>query len=512
MPPVLDPALGNPRARALRERLASGEWRDAQAFLDGLRVFELRDFFVSVLSDWPDRPAWLDSWCHSVPGSPVPWLIRGVHGVHWAWEARGSTTADKVEGGAWPVFVERLQGAESDLHKAAGLDVEDPGPWSWLITTARALQQDASLERERFEEARRRDPDNLAAHRHFLTALCWKWGGSHDAMFGFAREASAAAPEGSRLHTLVPEAHLERWLAYGMEGQAAAGGVYLRTPDVVAEVEAAWRRSLGSPRYASPLGVSDRNLFAFVFWQQLQPARARRELGATGELVTKGPWQYLGDPVAVFQEAQQETGVTPSRDPGVASKIQGYCDDAVAMTREQRGITLDFGEASLAQSDAILQKLAAELQGLGDEDRRKATVVIALYHGAHLEKSCGAGSAGSGWASFRAVKRSSACGSRTSITGPSSRRPGASPLRAPTTSSPSLRSGSTGSRSRASPRRPPRLPLPRPTRLPPQERRHPAASRTRWAHSPSRRCPTRAGRSSSSSTTRRRASAPWTSS
>lgn len=384
MPPILDPALGNPRARALRDRLAQGDWRDAQAFLEGLRVFELRDFFVGVLSNWPGRPAWLDTWCHSNPGSPVPWLIRGVHGVHWAWEARGSTTADKVADGAWPVFAERLRGAESDLQKAAGLDVKDPGPWSWLVTTARALQQGEALERERFEEARRRDTGNLAAHRHFLTALCWKWGGSHEAMFGFAREASAQAPDGSRLHTLVAEAHLERWLAYGMEAQAAESAVYLRTPSVVAEVEAAWRRSLGSPRYASPLGVSDRNLFAFLFWLQLQPARARRELAATGGVVTEGPWQYLGDPVAVFAEAQQETGEIPSRDPALAEKIRGYCDDAVAMTREQRGITLDYGEASLPQADAVLQKLAAEMAGLGEEDRRKATVMIALYHGAHL--------------------------------------------------------------------------------------------------------------------------------
>jgi hypothetical protein len=260
----------------LRERLAVGDWKDAQGFLEGLRAYELRDFFVGVLSDWSGRPPWLDAWCASSPTSPVPWLIRGVHGVRWAWEARGSTTADKVAEGAWPVFAERLLSAENDLAKAAALDALDPTPWTWLVTTARALQRDAALERERFEQARGRDPDNLSAHRHFLTALCWKWGGSHEAMFAFAREASARAPEGSRLHTLVAEAHLERWVAYGMEGPAADGAVYLRIPEVVAEVEAAWRRSAGSPRYASPVAASDHNLFAFLFWQQLQPARARR--------------------------------------------------------------------------------------------------------------------------------------------------------------------------------------------------------------------------------------------
>lgn len=384
MPPTLDPACGNPRARALRDSLARGDWKDAQGFLEGLRVYELRDFFVSALSAWPGRPAWLEAWCESQPGSPVPWLIRGVHGLRWAWEARGSTTADKVKESAWPAFVERLVSAERDLQQAAALDTRDPAPWTWLVTTARALQQDAAVERERFDEAVRRDPENLAAHRHFLTALCWKWGGSHQAMFAFAREASGRAGEGSRLHTLVAEAHLERWVAYGMEGATADGAVYLRTPDVVAEVEAAWRRSAGSPRYASPVAASDHNLFAFLFWQQLKPALARRELAAAGDVVTEGPWQYLGDPVATFLEARQESGETPSRDPALAEKIRGYLREALEMTRAQRAIALDFSEGSLRQEDGVLQQLARELSALGAEDRQKAVVMIALYHGAHL--------------------------------------------------------------------------------------------------------------------------------
>jgi len=197
-PAVLDRTLGNPRARTLRAQIEAGNWRDAQAFLESLRDWGLRDFFVDVLGDWSGRPPWLDTWCHSSPGSPVPWLIRGVHGVRWAWEARGASTADKVAEDAWPVFVSRLEAAESDLQKAAGLDVRDPAPWSWLITTARGLQREATVERQRFQEAQRRDPLNRSAHVHMLTALCWKWGGSHDAMFDFARQTSAAAPE-SRL-------------------------------------------------------------------------------------------------------------------------------------------------------------------------------------------------------------------------------------------------------------------------------------------------------------------------
>ena len=168
-----------------------------------------------------------------------PYLLRGVHGIRWAWEARGSGGASTVEQKVRPTFVGRLHAAAQDLATASNNDPRDPTPWAWSIMAAVGLGQDHDTRIGLFQEARRRDPHHYPAHARMLTALSWKWGGSHEAMFTFAQRAIENAPAGSPLHSLLALAHLERRLAYSLEGRPDAVAVYFRTAAVRADIEAA---------------------------------------------------------------------------------------------------------------------------------------------------------------------------------------------------------------------------------------------------------------------------------
>jgi len=118
---------------------------------------------------------------------------------------------------AWPLFFSRLQDAEADLARAIELDPEDPTPWEFLLRSGRGLQIETDELVERFQAARARHPEDYRAHQMLLLALCQKWGHSHEMMFDFARQVAEAVSEGSGVHALVPQAHVERWLYFSME-------------------------------------------------------------------------------------------------------------------------------------------------------------------------------------------------------------------------------------------------------------------------------------------------------
>lgn len=151
--------------------------------------------------------------------TPLVNLALGVRFIGAAWEARGMGTSDQVNEERARLFFKRLQIAEQFLQQAGELDAEGPLPWAYRIAVARGLQYEKSVGLEYFQEARTRDPENRVAFKAMLTNLCWKWGGSHQTMFAFARKMSQEAPEGSWVHRMFVDAHSERYLAFRMQDE-----------------------------------------------------------------------------------------------------------------------------------------------------------------------------------------------------------------------------------------------------------------------------------------------------
>jgi hypothetical protein len=307
-PPPIDPLLGDPDAHRFQAELAEGRWQEFHEFLQSVTDWEHRFFYVYELSNFDARPGWLDAWATERPDSALPYLFRGAHGVSWAWFARGSGWASTVGEDAWKVFHTRLVDAERDLRRAAAFDPTDPTPHARSIMAAVGLALGLPEIRRRFTEVTHRSRWHRQAHHSMLQALAAKWYGSHEQMFEFARAASAQAPEGDRVHSLVAAAHLERWLnltresADGLQRQRA----YFRDPMVSQEIQKAAARCVRSPNFtASRLGVHDRNIFAMCFALMRDFPAQLEQMRLIGPMVTTFPWQFLGDPGQSYQQHQR---------------------------------------------------------------------------------------------------------------------------------------------------------------------------------------------------------------
>ncbi|HEX6451439.1 MAG TPA: DUF4034 domain-containing protein [Trebonia sp.] len=302
--PPVPPFSGDKAALYFQEQLAAGRWQEFHDFLEASPDWDLRHFYVNGLADITGRPPWLDEWVAAHPVSALPLLFRGRHATHWAWQARGSGRANTVKEDAWQVFHTRIVAADQDLARAAVLDDRDPTTYAFSITTGRALSLGQPEIRRRYAEVARRDPLNGGATAEMIQATARKWGGSHDGMFAFAREVSAAAPDGHSAHKAVALAHIEMWLDQPREEQPR----YFLADEVKAEIRAAADRSIRSPRYHrvnSVLMWSDRNVFTFCFRLMQDYEAQLAQMQIIGPWITKSPWNYQGKPGMIYERARQ---------------------------------------------------------------------------------------------------------------------------------------------------------------------------------------------------------------
>lgn len=303
--PQVPPFSGDPTALRFSKQLEAGQWAEFHDFVAGIRDPDLRYFYLESLTTLSGRPGWLDEWVAACPGSALPVMFRGRHAIKWAWDARGSGRAKTVKEDAWPVFHRRLVVGDADLARAAELDPDDPAPHAFSIWAAMGLSLGQQEVRRRYDQAAKREPFHTGAAYAMIQATARKWGGSHEAMFAFARDLSGRAPEGHSAHKVIALAHIEAWLDRSAEKQRT----YFSQPAVKDEVRAAAARSIRSPRYQvadSVLQWSDRNAFAFCFRQMGDWDAQLAQMEIIGTRITQAPWQYLsGGAGAAYERARQ---------------------------------------------------------------------------------------------------------------------------------------------------------------------------------------------------------------
>lgn len=288
------PFNGDETAIRFRDELAAGRWREYRDFLAATTDSGLRAFYLDVMpAKGDERPDWLDEWVAAEPNSSLPLLVRGWHGVDWAWDARGGGRAKTVKRQAWPVFRARLKAAEEDLARASALDETDPLPAARSINAAMGLTRGQKEIRRRFDEADRRDPLNRTACTCMIQATARKWGGSHEGMFRFAREITERAPEGHSAHKVVALAHIEQWLDLGSDRNRQA--VYFFDESVKLQIRSAADRSIRSPHYdraSSVLQYPDRAAFAFCFARMHDFEAQLAQMDIMGERFALTGWIY----------------------------------------------------------------------------------------------------------------------------------------------------------------------------------------------------------------------------
>ncbi|MCM2256268.1 MAG: hypothetical protein NDJ94_11410 [Vicinamibacteria bacterium] len=305
--PVYDPFDGDEAARVAAAALGRGDWQEAARLL-AASSGDQRAFLAGTFAEAGSTPA-IDAWQAAQSDRPEPWLIRGLARIGEAWEARGSGLAADVEEEAWPIFRAGLEAAEADFREAIRLAPRDATPWGYLLITARGLGAEVPEIRQRFDQARRRDPRGWLAPFMALDALTEKWCGSHETLFAFAREVSASEPAGSPLHALVPAAHVERWLHFSLEEPPDhdAQQRYFARREVNQEIRLAWERGTQSPAFRpGRFAATQRNLFAFAFCLGEDVGRAQELFRQIGPHATPTPWRYLGDPIDAFKRARED--------------------------------------------------------------------------------------------------------------------------------------------------------------------------------------------------------------
>jgi hypothetical protein len=295
--PEIIPEEDDPEVKRLRDLIRASDFRAVHAFLEKTTQPNPRAYYVSVLSDWKSRPAWLDQWVQAFPESEIPLLVRGRHSIRWAWEARGGAAAQDVQEKMWPVFFSRLEKAEEDFVAAAEINPRDATPWAEMLISARGLQLEAPEPQERFEEVIERAPDHWEAHVNMMTALCKKWGGSREEMFEFARSRSKNAPKGSPLHALVPLAHVEDWLyPEAFENNPDEARRLMTSPETQEELAKCYAMFQDMPE--EPAGGVYRksclNIFAYCFSRMGDRARAIDAFARLGNIYRETPWSYIG--------------------------------------------------------------------------------------------------------------------------------------------------------------------------------------------------------------------------
>jgi hypothetical protein len=301
--PAIDPTHGDPRARALMNALAVQDRNTVRACLADVYDPDARAFLISMAADVPGVQDWIPRWVEDEPDSTLPLLIRGCHGVWWAWEARGAARAEYTSQDRFDEFFRRLRIAENCLDEVTRRTPEDTTAWTFLTASARGREVEPDEAAARFSAVLKYAPEHVMAHEQRLQYLCEKWFGSHEEMFSFAREAAGRATPGSLVHNIIPAAHIEYWLSL----PSGEDQEHMRHPQVRQELVAATYQSVLNPAFRPAPGWPSRaNTFAMALHMSGEYAHAARVFDLIGDHVTEWPWQYRGDAAKAFVSARKD--------------------------------------------------------------------------------------------------------------------------------------------------------------------------------------------------------------
>ncbi|MBO0822637.1 MAG: hypothetical protein J2P27_02125 [Actinobacteria bacterium] len=292
--PHVDPAGGDPVLAGLRAAATAGDIAAVSATLRNFSGHDLSSL-VRGISDLAGMDQELPELARRSPDDLLPRLLLGSRTINRAWSVRTAASAAEVSQEQFAQFHTLLEEAEEYLYDAARLDSSSSAPWHFLVVSGRGLEVGPDVSRRRFEAVVSRDPDHFGAHRQRLQQLCKKWGGSHEQMHDFARQAMLRSAD-PQMGVLVAEAHVEQWtdLGGGRSGQA-----YIRSKEVRESLTDAATRSIDRIDYAPArdpyLGF---NMFAFAFTAAGLLSEAKGVFTRTHGVVTKAPWEYLsGQPL-----------------------------------------------------------------------------------------------------------------------------------------------------------------------------------------------------------------------
>ncbi|MFJ8582502.1 hypothetical protein [Micromonospora sp. NPDC093277] len=310
IPPWLspDPPASTRTPRTPRSRCCA--WRCATTTGRGLRaVFADADaatatHLVEAAAQWGGLDSFLRLRLRDEPQDQLAQTLLGATHLRIGWRIRTGAMADQVSADRFARFHDHLRRAEQLLIDVTARWPDDVAARTQRITTARGLQLGQAETRRRYDRLARHRPHHLPAQLGLLQQLCPKWGGDWAEVDAFARSCVEATPPGAPHGVLVAQAHIERIIEYA---DRRAFRVYLRSPDVAQEIQAAADRSVRHPDFQHTIGwVSVRSTFALVFHVMGEHTAAREQFDALGPHGDPFFFGYLGHPADRFVQARDE--------------------------------------------------------------------------------------------------------------------------------------------------------------------------------------------------------------
>ncbi|GAA1415099.1 hypothetical protein ACFQZ4_18360 [Catellatospora coxensis] len=295
--PSFDRAAAFPEVQSVRTWCRQGDWDSLARHFAQLQTPDAVYFTADVVAEVPGVMNLLGQVAEARPSAILPKLLIGARAIDMAWEARTGAQAQHVSREQFAEMHEFLRFGEERLLEVTAREPDNGAAWAMRITNARGLELGQAEARRRYDRLAKHHPHMFFAQTQLLQQLCPKWGGSWEAAFGFARQCTAAAPEGSINAKLITEVHLEYWLA----SRGAERAAYLHRPEVLQELADAARRSVLHPSFRPVYGwVGAHSGFACLFSLAGEHGRAAAHFRALGGLASTSPWSYLGDAAQEF--------------------------------------------------------------------------------------------------------------------------------------------------------------------------------------------------------------------
>jgi len=286
-----------PELVPLREAVGKADWDAVQACFAALDSAEKISFASGLVAGTEGIEGFLRRAAARHPDAPLPRTLLADHYVRIGWGIRSRAQAEHVSREQFDRFHEWLRRAEQILIEVCAEQPTYAHAWTVRQLTARGLELGQAEARRRYDRLSLHHPHHYPAQTQLLQQLCPKWGGSWEAAHGFAREATAAAPDGSHSGALVAHAHLEHWL--DLKGAGAAA--YMRDVAVRNDLRLAAQASVLHPDHRPGWhGRGAHSAFAMAFSLGGHHADAAPHFRELGDRPTEFPWQYLSDPADAF--------------------------------------------------------------------------------------------------------------------------------------------------------------------------------------------------------------------
>ena len=309
--PFVDRSRGDAEVAKLRAAAAANDWGTVEAAFGATTDRLRREFLIDAIAAGTESLRWVDAWVQQRPSDQPARVLWGACAVNYSWHVRSGREPQHVRSDQFKGFFEWLTHAEEQLNVAASMDPEDSAPWIGLLWTAVGLNPPLEEAAARWDEVLRRSPRTEHGAIAYTTFVSPRWNGTAELMWTFLHDLLARESDGSYRWALVPNGHIEQWVAERMDKNSAVhASRYFQQPHVQLEIREAYARYLGAAsREPTPNEGWYRELFAATFYLMGDRDALRREMESIGPGIQNIPWAYLGSPVVAYQGAREAAGL-----------------------------------------------------------------------------------------------------------------------------------------------------------------------------------------------------------